>query len=682
MEAKRGGLADGQTAAADADSDNLFRGAQSAASAAGMPAGAAAREQSENATQDTSRADSGQPQVDEINGGDKEKVSRARLRANRPNQSQQPNSGGGEDIGEEAEEDEEDEDEDDDEEDEEEEEEEDDDDDDEDEEDEEEEDEEDEYYNSDELRTDLMDATTEADFSQHFRSVSDQREPTTSSTREGSIARAEGDGDEQQQQLVQPQLDTAAEAGRTRRSPKSDERDRQPRRHGRAHRRARKGGGPAPIAAGSKAAPAGGGHHYNTVNDSLFINYNGIIIILPLIFNAFQDEQLERAYQQYSHGQRQKALIIAHAIDLVLKLALISLPFARLAAHFQQLDTAQGLELAAGGGPQQQQLDRLASELVWLAADEPGRDSRLAQQQQLAAANSSQLDELRRTLVFGPLRASFEQSFAATGQPHVASLELAKSSLVWLLDTLVHHRLATLFCLLNLCVALVCACVPHKYLNKKLGYLALATWFMMCLENVLIYNSNEYERRTTIESSPDWFRPVLERQFDHFKPLTIWHTLIVVFITYAMMPMALAWSFLCSVATCLGDLVMALSQSLSSQPLAANAAAADWWWRLARLTGQTLTKLTIYLTINLVCLYTKYLIDLAQRNAFLETRRSIETRAKIEAENDKQERLLLSLLPRFVALEIIADIAKEENHEKLLRNQFHKIYIHSYTNVR
>lgn len=100
------------------------------------------------------------------------------------------------------------------------------------------------------------------------------------------------------------------------------------------------------------------------------------------------------------------------------------------------------------------------------------------------------------------------------------------------------------------------------------------------------------------------------------------------------------------------------------------------------ITSQLLTRLVIYLTINLVCLYTKYLIDLAQRNAFLETRRSIETRAKIERENDKQERLLLSLLPRFVALEIIADIAKEDNHDKLLKNQFHKIYIHSYTNVR
>lgn len=144
-----------------------------------------------------------------------------------------------------------------------------------------------------------------------------------------------------------------------------------------------------------------------------------------------------------------------------------------------------------------------------------------------------------------------------------------------------------------------------------------------------------------------------------------------------MMPMALGWSFLCSLASSALDLLLVLSAALA--PNRWPPGAGPGW---LQLLAQLLTRLAIYLAINLVCLYTKYLIDLAQRNAFLETRRSIETRAKIQRENDKQERLLLSLLPRFVALEIIADIAKEDHHEKLLRNQFHKIYIHSYSNVR
>lgn len=43
-------------------------------------------------------------------------------------------------------------------------------------------------------------------------------------------------------------------------------------------------------------------------------------------------------------------------------------------------------------------------------------------------------------------------------------------------------------------------------------------------------------------------------------------------------------------------------------------------------------------------MYTKYLTDCAQRNAFLETRRSIETRYKIEKENGKQVIKYLSAL--------------------------------------
>lgn len=143
-----------------------------------------------------------------------------------------------------------------------------------------------------------------------------------------------------------------------------------------------------------------------------------------------------------------------------------------------------------------------------------------------------------------------------------------------------------------------------------------------------------------------------------------------------MMPMPLAWSFLCTLTSSLADLALTAIANCSSSKSLANPS------ELAKLLLLLLIKSIIYLTINLVCLYTRYLIDLAQRNAFLETRRSIETRAKIEKENEKQERLLLSLLPRFVALEIIADIASQDNHDKLLKNQFRKIYIHSYSNVR
>ena len=50
----------------------------------------------------------------------------------------------------------------------------------------------------------------------------------------------------------------------------------------------------------------------------------------------------------------------------------------------------------------------------------------------------------------------------------------------------------------------------------------------------------------------------------------------------------------------------------------------------------------LYLSVNWIGLYTKYLTERAQRKAFLETRRSLETRFKTQKENERQERLLLS----------------------------------------
>ena len=46
-----------------------------------------------------------------------------------------------------------------------------------------------------------------------------------------------------------------------------------------------------------------------------------------------------------------------------------------------------------------------------------------------------------------------------------------------------------------------------------------------------------------------------------------------------------------------------------------------------------------------------------------------------------QEKLLISVLPRFVALEIISDIANQDE-SRILPTQFHKIYIHCYKDVR
>ncbi|KRT86538.1 Adenylate and Guanylate cyclase, partial [Oryctes borbonicus] len=92
--------------------------------------------------------------------------------------------------------------------------------------------------------------------------------------------------------------------------------------------------------------------------------------------------------------------------------------------------------------------------------------------------------------------------------------------------------------------------------------------------------------------------------------------------------------------------------------------------------NQIFSCVIVLLCGNVAGFCTHYPREIAQRKAFLETRQCIEARLKIQRENQQQERLLLSVLPRHVAMEMKADIAGQPKEA-----QFHKIYIQRHDNV-
>ncbi|XP_022249771.1 adenylate cyclase type 5-like isoform X2 [Limulus polyphemus] len=94
------------------------------------------------------------------------------------------------------------------------------------------------------------------------------------------------------------------------------------------------------------------------------------------------------------------------------------------------------------------------------------------------------------------------------------------------------------------------------------------------------------------------------------------------------------------------------------------------------LWKQLLASSVLYLAINIAGIFSHFPSKTAQRQAFLETRQCIESRLNIQRENQKQERLLLSVLPRHVAMEMKSDIAKKPQD-----TMFHKIYIQRHENV-
>ncbi|KAK2516079.1 Adcy1 [Columba guinea] len=90
---------------------------------------------------------------------------------------------------------------------------------------------------------------------------------------------------------------------------------------------------------------------------------------------------------------------------------------------------------------------------------------------------------------------------------------------------------------------------------------------------------------------------------------------------------------------------------------------------------QLVANAILFVSVNLYGVFVRILTERAQRKAFLQARNCIEDRLRLEDENEKQERLLMSLLPRNVAMEMKEDFLKPP--ERI----FHKIYIQRHDNV-
>ncbi|XP_017289068.1 adenylate cyclase type 8 isoform X3 [Kryptolebias marmoratus] len=141
------------------------------------------------------------------------------------------------------------------------------------------------------------------------------------------------------------------------------------------------------------------------------------------------------------------------------------------------------------------------------------------------------------------------------------------------------------------------------------------------------------------------------------------YVLFTLFATYSMLPLPLTWAILAGLFTSGLHVLVQLLVSESAQ----------------LFTNQVAAQAVLFMCINTAGIFISYLSDRAQRQAFLETRRCIEARLRLETENQRQERLVLSVLPRFVVLEMINDMTNVEDEH--LQHQFHRIYIHRYENV-
>uniref|UniRef100_H9GSH9 Adenylate cyclase type 3 n=1 Tax=Anolis carolinensis TaxID=28377 RepID=H9GSH9_ANOCA len=92
-----------------------------------------------------------------------------------------------------------------------------------------------------------------------------------------------------------------------------------------------------------------------------------------------------------------------------------------------------------------------------------------------------------------------------------------------------------------------------------------------------------------------------------------------------------------------------------------------------------LSNVAIYLCTICVGIMSYYMADRKHRKAFLEARQSLEVKLNLEEQSQQQERLMLSILPKHVADEMLKDMKKDPSQKEM--QQFNTMYMYRHENV-
>uniref|UniRef100_A0A1I7RZD0 adenylate cyclase n=1 Tax=Bursaphelenchus xylophilus TaxID=6326 RepID=A0A1I7RZD0_BURXY len=144
-----------------------------------------------------------------------------------------------------------------------------------------------------------------------------------------------------------------------------------------------------------------------------------------------------------------------------------------------------------------------------------------------------------------------------------------------------------------------------------------------------------------------------------FAPLSLRSslTVLMLFLCYTLLPLQLKPSAIAAVfITSIALLLEVLTQGVGANGFTA--------------------EILLLLAMNINGVFVYYPTELVQRRTFRETRKSVENRIQLVRDNEKQENILLSVLPKHIANDMKKDIDNKENEE-----MFHKIYIQKHSNI-
>ncbi|KAM5158259.1 adenylate cyclase type 2 [Mantella aurantiaca] len=149
--------------------------------------------------------------------------------------------------------------------------------------------------------------------------------------------------------------------------------------------------------------------------------------------------------------------------------------------------------------------------------------------------------------------------------------------------------------------------------------------------------------------------------------------LFIIFVAYTMLPFNMRDAIIASALTALSHTVI-VSVYLS-------ASKDEKEHRIWQITANMI----IFICGNLAGAYHKHLMEIALQQTYQDTCNCIKSRIKLEFEKRQQERLLLSLLPAHIAMEMKAEIIQRLQGPRAGQlentNNFHNLYVKRHSNV-
>ncbi|AWP19890.1 putative adenylate cyclase type 3-like [Scophthalmus maximus] len=99
------------------------------------------------------------------------------------------------------------------------------------------------------------------------------------------------------------------------------------------------------------------------------------------------------------------------------------------------------------------------------------------------------------------------------------------------------------------------------------------------------------------------------------------------------------------------------------------------------LVRQLLANNMLYLCAAMVGVMSYYMADRKYRTAFLEARQSLEVKLTLEEQSTQQEELLLSILPKHIADEMLQGMKNQAMQKEVQQQQFNTMYMYRHENV-